>query len=219
MQEEISQTNNQSGLDKRQKFAIAVLGIVGVFFIVLWVVQLNQKLSVPFTYSEGNTPSAQISEQPQEDTAAVQKNKDTDGDGINDFDELNIYKTSPYLDDSDSDGIKDGQEIKNGTDPNCPEGKKCSAADVLEEKATSSASQTNPQAQNMDAFNNLFEQLSGQTGSGNAAGGQAPDAKTVDVKALRKSLLDAGISSKILNALTDAQILKSYQDTLGKVQQ
>jgi outer membrane protein OmpA-like peptidoglycan-associated protein/opacity protein-like surface antigen len=43
---------------------------------------------------------------------------DSDGDGISDDDEINIYKTNPNAADSDNDGISDGEEVKkNGTDP------------------------------------------------------------------------------------------------------
>ena len=43
---------------------------------------------------------------------------DTDGDGIKDGDEVNIYHTNPLLADTDGDGIPDGAEIAAGTDPN-----------------------------------------------------------------------------------------------------
>ena len=43
---------------------------------------------------------------------------DTDGDGISDFDEVNLYKTNPALADSDNDGFTDGAEIISGFDPN-----------------------------------------------------------------------------------------------------
>jgi hypothetical protein len=42
---------------------------------------------------------------------------DTDGDGITDDDEIEIYDTDPANPDSDEDGITDGQEISNGSDP------------------------------------------------------------------------------------------------------
>ena len=58
-------------------------------------------------------------------TAIQNDGKDTDGDGISDYDEVNIFGTSMYLKDSDGDGITDDQEIKNGTDPNCAEGTNC----------------------------------------------------------------------------------------------
>lgn len=42
---------------------------------------------------------------------------DTDKDGLTDYEELYVYFTNPILDDSDYDGISDGVEIQNGTDP------------------------------------------------------------------------------------------------------
>jgi len=38
---------------------------------------------------------------------------DTDGDGINDGDEVNVYKTNPLKGDTDGDGLNDYDEIKN----------------------------------------------------------------------------------------------------------
>ena len=45
---------------------------------------------------------------------------DYDLDGLLDIDELNTYNTSPYLNDTDGDGVPDGLEITEGTDPNDP---------------------------------------------------------------------------------------------------
>lgn len=42
---------------------------------------------------------------------------DTDGDGVNDGDEVNIWHTDPKNPDTDGDGYPDGQEIKNGYNP------------------------------------------------------------------------------------------------------
>ncbi len=44
--------------------------------------------------------------------------KDSDNDGITDFDELNLYKTDATNPDSDSDGVLDGVEIVGGYNPN-----------------------------------------------------------------------------------------------------
>ncbi len=50
----------------------------------------------------------------------VGDNKDTDADGdeISNADEIKTYGTNPLNADSDADSVTDGQEIKNGTDPN-----------------------------------------------------------------------------------------------------
>jgi len=42
---------------------------------------------------------------------------DKDGDGISTHDEIFVYGTDPELPDTDGDGIPDGEEIANGTDP------------------------------------------------------------------------------------------------------
>ena len=47
-----------------------------------------------------------------------QQDKDTDNDGITDWQEENTYHTSKYNTDSDSDGINDKEEILAGSDPN-----------------------------------------------------------------------------------------------------
>ena len=44
--------------------------------------------------------------------------KDTDNDGITDFDEISIYNTDPFSADSDNDGFTDEAEILGGYDPN-----------------------------------------------------------------------------------------------------
>lgn len=44
-------------------------------------------------------------------------NADTDGDGLKDGDEANIYHTNPLVADTDGDGIPDGVEITTATDP------------------------------------------------------------------------------------------------------
>lgn len=42
---------------------------------------------------------------------------DSDGDGLTDYDETNIYGTDPNDPDTDDDGVNDGDEVERGTDP------------------------------------------------------------------------------------------------------
>ena len=44
-------------------------------------------------------------------------NADTDGDGLLDGDEVNVYHTNPLKADTDSDGFSDGEEVKRGFNP------------------------------------------------------------------------------------------------------
>ena len=48
--------------------------------------------------------------------------KDSDGEGLSDYQETNIYNTNPYRYDSDSDGLSDYEEVKiYNTNPNNPD--------------------------------------------------------------------------------------------------
>lgn len=63
----------------------------------------------------------------EEEVIAELKNQDSDLDGLDDWSELNIYGTSPYVSDTDNDKISDKDELLKGEDPNCPEGQVCGA--------------------------------------------------------------------------------------------
>jgi Bacterial TSP3 repeat len=47
---------------------------------------------------------------------------DSDGDGLFDLDETNVYGTGVYAFDTDGDGVGDGQEVYNGTSPTVTDG-------------------------------------------------------------------------------------------------
>jgi outer membrane protein OmpA-like peptidoglycan-associated protein len=47
--------------------------------------------------------------------------QDTDGDNLTDYDEVMVYKTSPIKADTDGDGLNDGEEIARKTDPLNPD--------------------------------------------------------------------------------------------------
>lgn len=116
-------------LTRQQKLAMGVFGVFGLVALIFSAVRVRQGIIRPFT-----TPVQQLVElkkrmgPSEEDIAERQKRTDTDGDGVSDWDELNKYRTSPYLKDSDSDGTPDNLEIAQGTDPNCPKGKTCVGA-------------------------------------------------------------------------------------------
>ncbi len=48
-------------------------------------------------------------------------NIDTDRDNLTDYEEVRVYKSNPLMQDSDSDGIKDGEEITRRTSPINPD--------------------------------------------------------------------------------------------------
>ena len=54
------------------------------------------------------------------DTGTDPLDADTDGDGLSDGAEVNVYGTDPLDPDSDGDGFSDGDEVIVGADPNDP---------------------------------------------------------------------------------------------------
>ncbi|MFA5021864.1 MAG: hypothetical protein WC508_02200 [Patescibacteria group bacterium] len=122
-----------------------------------------------------------------DDLLGLQK-KDTDSDGLSDYNELYIYSTSPYLKDTDSDGIDDNKEITSGTNPNCPQGKLCAGTADSGSSATANT----------------------QSGSLTTATSQA------QAKQIRQALLQSGMTASDLDQLTDQQILDTYNQVAAE---
>lgn len=120
--------------------------------------------------------------------------KDTDADGISDFQEQYVYATSPYLADSDSDTIPDLDEITAGTNPNCPEGTECTQE------------RTNTNGVTIDAENALKGLTSQQI---------AAIKKEVTPAELRKQLLSSGVPQTELDKYTDVQLMELFEASLG----
>jgi hypothetical protein len=187
--------NNE--LTKSQKIAVAVLAFFAIFIVILWSYQFRKTLTSPFDRTSKQTnnnqnavcPNGKCNELSEEDM----RKKDTDKDGLNDFDELNVYKTSPFLDDSDSDGFSDKQEIDSGNDPNCPIGRDC----IGETTIASSTRQSN--SVNQSANSNPTA-LNGE----------------MDAVTLRKLLIDSGtMDEATLNQISDEELLKTYNESLN----
>ena len=187
-------------LGKKQKMAAAFLVVFALVFVGLWIVQFKKNLKEPFApKSSQNTTDNNLKEDNQADLRLI----DTDKDSLSDWDELNIYKTSPYLEDTDSDGILDRDEIKNGENPNCPKGQICEDS-LMEDDASDDGG-------DVPVFNlNIGTSSQGQTDLQGVLEGQA------DAAALRKSLLEAGMDPNMLNKIDDDTLMKSYQEVLNK---
>jgi len=116
------------------------------------------------------------------------KEKDTDQDGLSNYDELYLYGSSPYIQDTDSDGINDQKEVAAGGDPTCPEGQNCFAF-------------WNPETpQNAAADNSSLS--TGQISS----------------VQLRQTLKQAGMTDEELAQFSDEDLLQLYQQALAGMQ-
>lgn len=69
--------------------------------------------SITLTVTDNGVPAMLDNELVELNVAAL----DTDMDGISDYDEINLYATSPTKADTDGDFINDGVEVSNGSNP------------------------------------------------------------------------------------------------------
>jgi hypothetical protein len=117
--------SNAQAITTRQKLAVAFLLSFTFLMIGLAVYSMKSNLQESLAYGGEQNKIADV-----EGTATTSddylKERDTDKDGISDYEELKTYGTSAFLPDTDGDGVGDADELKNGTDPNCPEGQNCS---------------------------------------------------------------------------------------------
>ncbi len=87
-------------------------------------------------------PVAKVSNTATNNTLAALKDKDTDEDGLNDYEELYVYGSSPYLLSSASDGVSDGDKVKQGVNPNCQAGKTCTVPTLVVGSTTNNSTST-----------------------------------------------------------------------------
>jgi len=180
-------------LTVEQKVAFVLLVFLGFGGIILGFLSFGTNIRRPFDIQIANYTGERFLSGSQKDAEEekAQKGRDSDSDGINDYDELFVFKTSPYIADTDSDGIDDKTEIYGGTDPNCPKGKKCfntTDTSVFEGnniKTTQS---------NFEPFGKedklLLEQL----------------VKSVDPMEIRQELLRRGLTSEDLVDVSDSDL-------------
>lgn len=119
------------------------LGLVAILALGLGFWQVGTLIRLPFipSVSPPLQEAASSLEAPEAAEVEALKDKDTDRDGLSDYDEIYLYQTSAYLGDTDSDGYDDKTEVSTSNDPNCPTGQTCDAS-----SATVPGSTTTPAA-------------------------------------------------------------------------
>lgn len=192
-------------LTREQQLSVGVLIVCGVVALTFSIVRVRSAIIRPFT-----TPVQELVKlhnmfgPSDEELLEKQKKTDTDGDGISDYDESAVYRTSPYLRDSDSDGVTDNMEVAQGTDPNCPQGKVCVSNVSGTEAPTGTES------------NFRFSDTDVPTPLGGLVGtpGQLPSAVPPrDAAVIRQYLKASGMSEAELRGYSDAALLEAYDQS------
>lgn len=188
-------------LTLEQRLSVGVLGIAGFVAFLFGVIQVRAGIIRPFTTDVQTLVELKKQFGPTaEERAEEQKKTDTDGDGISDYDELNRYRTSPYVRDSDSDGEPDNIEVAKGTDPNCAKGTVC----VVGSGATAATS----------SGSGFVAPPVGGSGSASFPGLGTSAVPPRDVSAIRAYLRASGMSEQELSAYSDEELLRAYDESL-----
>ena len=199
---------NSSQLSRPQKIAVTILGILAVLIVVFWVWQMRAQINKPFSIETENKKTTDAT---STEINTVLKNRDTDQDSLSDYDELYTHKTSPYLEDTDSDNLSDALEIKQGTDPNCPQGQSCTTS--VSSSSTASSSTLYSNSADTDISVDSSSSSTDATVLQSALNGQ------IDAATLRQLLISGGADKTELDAISDTDLMQGYQEALTKQSQ
>lgn len=193
----MSQTIDSDTIDR---LSLWIVLAIGFFIVVMGVYQVRTTL-----FSSQESTSAHLAEaleknagsgtsaSPDSQEILADKSLDSDGDGLNNFEEVAQYGTSAYLIDTDSDGVGDAKELTDGTDPTCPEGGDCEVARVDGDGTTTDAE---------GAFNELTPTLTGDNGT---------ELTRTDMEA---ELTKRGVTPEQLAELTDQEVSGLYLEVV-----
>ena len=189
-------------MKKEEKYLSIFLVFFGLSALILGMFSIKSSITgAPLQRVQLNQDGTdQILSQTDSTAEDELKGKDTDKDGLNDYEELNVYFTSPYLEDSDSDGVNDKEEINTGEDPSCPKGQNCFRQDIPQPGGTDSSGtelDLNPLGQS--GLGSLYNQ--GTSG--------------LDLRAILRS---AGMSEAELSQLSDEELSQLYNAALLQYQ-
>jgi hypothetical protein len=105
-----------------QQLSVVVLGACGTVALGLAAEKLRHNVYAPFMVDKATIlESKKIVGLTEEQMEEIDKRRDTDGDGISDWDEIHRTKTNPNLYDSCGDGLPDNIRILTGKNVNCRE--------------------------------------------------------------------------------------------------
>jgi len=215
--------------EKGRKIILASFLLLGLATVIYGVTSLKSKMQEPFGGKK--TGWTAYTEQKQAEEITRLQATDTDGDSLSDYDEKFIYGTSLFVADTDSDGLLDGAEIKNNTDPLCAEGKDCGVAIAENTQGTATTTKTMTPAEIRTALlaagisqdlltgvddatlQQIYTETIGTQAStetmitaGSASGHTATEIRTF--------FQTSGMDAATLSAISDADLLISYQNTV-----
>jgi len=215
--------------------SIVVLGLIA-FIASGWLV--FRSITGATTLSQVTTSNSNANSSNPTALAALNalKSKDTDADTISDYDELYSSRTSPYLKDSDGDGVADATEIQQGGDPNCPKGKTCEGFRLLTSitdqngnltpeflrRALASAGvpQTTLDATNDASLLSIYREVTNTSATTNSNANTSSSTSLEEIQQLtpaeiRQLLIQNGLDAATLNSVDDETLRQIFQEAVN----
>lgn len=204
-----------------QKLSVVLLSVCGILALGLSAYRIRASIREPFltdrakaiSYLQGLKPT-------DEEAEAKLRRTDTDGDGISDWDESNVFHTNPNLRDTCGDGISDNVRIATGKNLTCAESGLRREIDTSNVEITTSTLYgdipTGPSPDQI--YGDMIR--AAQKARDQANSGQAPATTTStssiprEPKAIR-ALLQGQMDQAQLDTLTDEQLLEAYDQAIA----
>ncbi|MCD4704557.1 hypothetical protein K8R66_00590 [bacterium] len=222
----------------RESVGIKVIFLVGALALFLGFWNMSSGIKNAFT----------VSPLKLEDRAgmieSLNRLKDTDKDGISDYEEENFYGTSPYLADTDLDGISDYEEmVLNNT--TCADGS-CDTITVAEKTNeldifslgsdavfdAQTLSELKPyliqmgypeslidnlEGESMSNVATVLEEFGAQSSSIDLDQSQLDEFKNLNTEQIRALLIQSGAKAEDLEDISDDDLQKAYQQVLSEM--
>lgn len=172
----------KNSLSREQKIGFILLLIFAITGLSLGFLQIRNTMLKPFALT--NTIPSTVKEEVNDISAL--RFRDTDSDGLNDYEELYIDGTSPYLYDTFSYGFSDKEVVERGL-PRCPNaGENCLDAGTV--IASSSSKITPPSSEDATAVSDLQNLLTNPS-------------------EMRKLLIQSGVEKEVLDKISDQDLI------------
>lgn len=192
-------TAEKNSLSKEQKIGFILMLCFAVFAIGLGILQIRNTFHAPFALNN-SIPSTVKDEV---NTVEALRYRDTDRDGLNDFDEIYVYTTSAYIIDTDSDGLTDKEEVDKGTNPLCAQGSDCMNLAEVENRGQTTAT-------------SALTNFPGATNLSNI--GPAPvnlETALADPAQVRQLLIQSGLQKGVIDKISDKDLMAMVAEVLA----
>ncbi|MEK7116214.1 MAG: hypothetical protein AAB879_02350 [Patescibacteria group bacterium] len=202
-----------------QKLSVGILSVCGILAIGLSAYRIQHIVKEPFLVEKTKALAFRQSLTPSDaETEARLKRTDTDGDGLSDWDEINVYRMNPNLKDTCGDGLTDNVRVLTGRNLSCV-GKGANVPGEIDvtavENTASSLYGKLPEGLSPDTVYSQMVQAAAEAQA--HAGVAATGTRTVTLPR-NADVIRAALRGKVdnakLDAISNADLLKLYDQAI-----